>query len=305
MLTHDYQYDTVLDGSLRNAWTVDDCFQDRTFDFTKSFVPERIAGVRGISCLDGDEKRMLNQIRGNTYCHIFAFVEEYIVPMVMDSARADVYGDETPTAVAAALRRGGDQAPGADGPRLPRVRHWLRRRVRPRSQDARRWLRSCWTASQLAALLLTSMIEWFTQLHYTEHVRDRSDLDDLFRDLLRFHWIDESRHARLDSLLIDEVAATLSADERERAIDELLQLGGAIDGLLAQQVELDIDALQRATGRQFSDAERDEIRIEQLRAYRWTFIVSGLEHPNFVRIVNELTEHGTAKIAAAAQALAA
>ena len=26
--------------------------------------------------------------------------------------------------------------------------------------------------SQLTALLLTSMIEWFTQLHYVEHVRD-------------------------------------------------------------------------------------------------------------------------------------
>ena len=58
-------------------------------------MPERIAGVSGIRCLNGDEKRMLNQILGNSYCHIFAFVEEYIVPMVMDSARADVYGDET------------------------------------------------------------------------------------------------------------------------------------------------------------------------------------------------------------------
>ena len=38
---------------------------------------------------------MLNQIRGNSYCHIFAFVEEYIVPLVIDRARADVYGDET------------------------------------------------------------------------------------------------------------------------------------------------------------------------------------------------------------------
>ena len=38
---------------------------------------------------------MLNQIRGNSYCHIFAFVEEYIVPLVIDRARTDVYGDET------------------------------------------------------------------------------------------------------------------------------------------------------------------------------------------------------------------
>jgi hypothetical protein len=159
--------------------------------------------------------------------------------------------------------------------------------------------------SPLTALLLTSMIEWFTQLHYVEHVRDRAELDELFRDILRFHWIDESRHARMDSLLIDEVASALTAEQREQAIDELLELGGAVDGLLAQQVELDIDALQTVTGRSFTDDERDDIRAHQQRAYRWTFLVSGLEHPNFVGIVGELTAAGQGKIAAAAQALSA
>jgi hypothetical protein len=160
-------------------------------------------------------------------------------------------------------------------------------------------------ASRLTALLLTSMIEWFTQLHYVEHVRDQAELDELFRDILRFHWIDESRHARLDSLLIDEVASALSADERDKAIDELLELGGAVDGLLAQQAELDIDALQTAAGRSFTPAERDEIRTQQQRSYRWTFLASGLEHPNFVRIVEQLTENGTDKLAQAATALSA
>ena len=100
-------------------------------------------------------------------------------------------------------------------------------------------------ASPLTALLLTSMIEWFTQLHYVEHVRDWAELDELFRDILRFHWIDESRHAHMDSLLIDEIAGELTADQRDRAIDQLLELGGAVDGLLGQQVELDIDARHR------------------------------------------------------------
>jgi hypothetical protein len=95
MLTHEYSYQTSLDGSVKHAWTVDDCFRGRDFDFAKPFLPDRIAGVSGISCLSDDEKRMLNQIRGNSYCHIFAFVEEYIVPLVVDRARADVYGDET------------------------------------------------------------------------------------------------------------------------------------------------------------------------------------------------------------------
>jgi hypothetical protein len=75
--------------------------------------------------------------------------------------------------------------------------------------------------------------------------------------------------------------------------------------LLAQQVELDIDALQLATGRSFTEPERNEIRTHQEQAYRWTFLVSGLQHPNFVRIVEQLTAGGAEKLTQAATALAA
>ena len=109
----------------------------------------------------------------------------------------------------------------------------------------------------------------------------------------------------MDSLLIDEVAGEVTADQREAAIDQLLELGGAVDGLLGQQIELDIDALQKASGRTFTDDERDEIRAHQRCSYRWTFIVSGLQHPNFMRIVEQITTDGAPKIAAAANALSA
>jgi hypothetical protein len=304
MSTLQYSYETCLDGSVKNAWSVDDCFQGRDFDFTKPFLPDRIAGVSGIGCLSGIEKRKLNQIRGNSYCHIFAFVEEYIVPMVVDHARGDVYGDETrlwsllrfaeeEVKHQEMLRRACSQFEAGFGTSCGLVPG--------REEVAGVVLRT----SPLTALLLTSMIEWFTQLHYVEHVRDRAELDELFRDILRFHWIDESRHARLDSLLIDEVASDLGTEEREAAVDGLLELGNAVDGLLAQQVELDIDALQIATGRTFSEPERAEIRTHQQRAYRWTFLVSGLEHPHFVRIVEQLTTGGAEKLAQAATALSA
>jgi hypothetical protein len=304
MLTHDYSYETCLHGAVTKAWTVDDCFRDRDFDFTKPFLPERLAGVTSIGCLGEDEKRMLNQIRGNSYCHIFAFVEEYIVPLVIDRARAEVYGDETrlwallrfaeeEVKHQEMLRRAGEQFEAGFG-----VRCGL---VPGREAVAEAVL----ATSPLTALLLTSMIEWFTQLHYVEHVRDRAELDELFRDILRFHWIDESRHARMDSLLIDEVARDLGPEDRETAVAGLLELGGAVDGLLAQQVELDIDALQVATGRSFTEPERIEIRTHQQRAYRWTFLVSGLQHPNFVRILEQLTAGGAEKVAQAATALAA
>jgi hypothetical protein len=304
MLTHDYSYDTCLRGSVAKAWTVDDCFRGRDFDFNKPFLPEQIAGANAIGCLSDDEKRMLNQIRGNSYCHIFAFVEEYIVPLVIDRARADVYGDETrlwsllrfaeeEVKHQEMLRRAVEQFQAGFGVACGLV---------PGREEVARVVLD---TSPLTALLLTSMIEWFTQLHYIEHVRDRAELDELFRDILRFHWIDESRHARMDNLLIDEVAGERTADQRERAIDQLFELGGAVDRLLGHQIELDIDALQKATGRTFTDVDQDEIRTHQRRAYRWTFLVSGLQHPNFIRIVEQVTNTGTNKIAAAAQALSA
>jgi hypothetical protein len=302
VLVTDYSYEQVLQGSVKNAWTVDDCFRGRDFDFSKPFLPDRIAGVKNIQCLDATEQRKLNQIRGNSYCHLFAFIEEYIVPMVLERASGDVYGDETrlwsllrfaeeEVKHQEMLRRACDQFEAGFG-----VPCGL---ISGREDVAR----SVVGTGPVTALLLTSMIEWFTQLHYVEHVRDSDDLDELFRDILRFHWIDESRHAKLDSLMLGEATRELALEQRERAVDELLELGMAVDGLLGQQMELDVDALERACRRHFDDDEKHEIRSEQRRAYRWTFLVSGLEHPNFVRIVNELTETGGTKIAAAARAL--
>ncbi len=97
----------------------------------------------------------------------------------------------------------------------------------------------------------------------------------------------------------------MSDEEKETAVDELLELGMAVDGLLANQVEMDIEALESVTGRRFSDSEKTEIRTHQRRSYRWTFIVSGLEHPQFVETVGEVTDAGKGKIAEAATALAA
>lgn len=299
-----YSYDDCLGQSLRHAWTVEDCFQGRDFDFSKPFLPDRIAGVDSIACLDADEKLKLNQIRGNSYCHIFAFVEEYIIPMVLDHARRDVYGDET--RLRFLLRFAEEETKHQDMLKraMDRFAEGFGQAcgvIPGREQVAEVVLGK----SPLAALLLTSLIEWFTQQHYVEHVRDRDSLDPLFRDILKFHWIDEAQHAKADTLMIDEVAEGMAEADREAAIDELLELGAAVDGLLAHQIELDIEALETATGRSFTDAEKEEIRAHQTRAYRWTFLVSGLEHPKFIETVAGITTGGTEKIAAAAQAMAA
>ena len=302
MLSHDYSYSDIVQNSLKVAWTEREVLDGRDFDYAKRFLPNRLSGVDGIRCLNEGEKLKLNQIMGNAYCHIFAYVEEYIIPQALEAAQRDIYGDEK--RLRALLLFAEDESKHQElfrrSTALFEKGFGVRCGLIPAREEVAKVVLS---KSRLCSYLLTSMIEWFTQSHYLEHMRDRGELDGLFRDLVKHHWMDEAQHAKIDSLLIDEIVSEISEEEREAAVDELIELGGAVDGLLSQQADLDLESLEKAIGRKLSKEDREEIKRNTQRAYRWTFLVSGLEHPNFVQIVSELTERGPAKLEAVARAL--
>jgi hypothetical protein len=304
MVTHSYVYPDVLANSKKVAWTEDYLLRDRAFDLSKRFLPNSLSGVDAITCLDDDEKRTLNQIMGNAYCHLFAFVEEFIVPTVTEAAIRNPYGDEVRQR--ALLRFAEDELKHQELFRrsiaLFNDQFGVTPQLIPGREAVAAVVRS---KSRLAVLIFIDIIEWFVQVHYTEHVLDKVELDGLFRDLLKYHWLDEAQHAKMDTMLIGELVEDAPLADREAAIDEVLELGGAVDGLLQQQIGMNIDALETATGRVFSEAERAEIFAHTLKAWRYTFLVSGLEHPNVVKLVNEITVEGPAKMSGVAQALAA
>ncbi len=303
-VNHNYTFQDVLANSKKVAWTEDDVLRGRQFDLAKRFLPNSLSGVDAISSLDEAEKRTLNQIMGNAYAHIFAFVEEFIVPTVTAASIDDPYGDETRQR--SLLRFSEEELKHQEMFRrsiaMFNEQFGFAPQLIPNREAVAGVVRS---KSKLAVLLLIDMIEWFVQTHYTEHVRATEDLDELFRDMLRHHWMDEAQHAKIDTMLIAEMVTDMPLAEREAAIDEVIELGGAIDGLLQQQIGMNIDALEQATSRNFTTAQRDEITAATLKAWRYTFLVSGLEHPNVVKLVSEITEAGPDKIQAVAQALAA
>jgi hypothetical protein len=302
MVTHNYTFTNALDNSKKVAWKEDDVLAGRSFDLSKRFLPNRLSGVDEIDCLDEEEKRKLNQIMGNAYCHIFAFVEEFIVPTVTEEVLHDPYGDEVRQR--SLLRFSEEELKHQElfrrSIRLFTEQSGVTPALIPGREEVAAVVRS---KSKLAVLLLIDMIEWFTQVHYTEHVLDKTDLDGLFRDLLKYHWLDEAQHAKMDTMLIAEMVEGMTMAEREAAIDEVLELGGAIDGLLQQQIAMNIDALEIATGRLFTEAERQEISAKTLYAWRWTFLVSGLQHPNVVKMVAEITDEGPSKLRSVTEAL--
>jgi hypothetical protein len=114
--------------------------------------------------------------------------------------------------------------------------------------------------------------------------------------------MEEMQHAQLDSLLTDRLAADLDADQRLSAVREYLELGAFLDGGFAAQAKFDLDALERASGRTFNDADRAEFLRVQLQALRWTFIGSGLTHPQTKASLARVSREGAKEIADVAPA---
>ena len=305
MLNHNYDYKSNLETSLRINWRIEDVIDGRTFDYGKPFLPDALAGVAGIHCLSAKEKLKLNQIRGYTYLYLFGLVEEYIVPSVLDHARSRVHGDDYE--IRALLRFAEEET------KHIQLFKWFVREfekgfgtpcavIGPSKDIATAILKH----SRLGVFLTTLHIEWLSQRHYIESVRDNAAeaLDPLFCSLLKHHWLEESQHAKLDTLVVDKIADSVGAQEIEAAVDDYMDIGKMLDGGLAAQIELDLESLQKATGRNLSSDEKAEIVKAQARAYRWAFLLTGMTHPNFDKSLRELTPQGHARVAQLAKAIA-
>jgi hypothetical protein len=59
-------------------------------DMSRSFLPEALAGLAALSALEQGERRLLNQIRGASYLHVFDVFEASLAGAARERARLDI-----------------------------------------------------------------------------------------------------------------------------------------------------------------------------------------------------------------------
>jgi hypothetical protein len=300
MTAQHYSFRHVLAASERISWRVEDLIGgQKRLDFNRPFLPEALARTAPLGFLSAAEQRVLNQIRGHAYLCIFGLVEEFILPFVLDHVRPSLRHDDYRTR--AMLQFATEEAKHIQLFRRFRAAFecGFSRRcdvIGPPDAIAKVVL----AHHPLSIALVVLHIEWMTQRHYRDSVRDDDTLDPTFKSLLLHHWMEEAQHAKLDIMLVQALAEGLDAGELDRAVQGYLEIGRFLDQGLKQQVEFDLAAFEQAIGRDLSAKEQAEFRAVQQRANRWTYLGSGMTHRNFTTTLAAVHPCGAAQVAAVA-----
>jgi hypothetical protein len=305
--THDPapRYARCIEASKRVRWEIErDVIRDRRFDLNDAFLPAGLSLVDEIPFLDAALRRRLGQVQGRTYANVFGLVERFINAKVLELSRDYWLGDQV---ALEALVRFSDEE----------LKHQaLFRRVEELAADGMpagyafdadpdQVAGAVLSSSTWAVLALTLHIELFTQEHYRQSIAPQADLSPLFKDVFLFHWKEESQHAILDELELRREDARLSPAERDRAVDDLIGLVGAVDGILQGQAAADTAYFVATAGREFEASQVERIGQAVLKAYRWQYIVSGVQG-RFVAVLQELlTEAQMGRIVSALEPLMA
>ena len=294
---HDFSFHDVLASSARACWRLEDVIPDEArLDFGCAFLPDSLARSASLPGLSETERRTLNQIRGHEYLTMFGLVEEFILPFVLDHARPQLAGDDWRTR--ALLQFASEEAKHIQLFRTfqARFRDGFATPcgvIGPPEAVAAEVLRH----DPLSVALIILHIEWMSQRHYLDSVRDARDLDPLFKSLLKHHWIEEAQHAKLDTLMVEALAQGRDEAAIDAAIDGYLEIGAFLDDGLKAQAGMNLDALETAISRTLPDELRADLLVRQHRALRWTYLGSGMTHPRFVGTLTAMSPAARDRIA--------
>ncbi len=287
--THSYK--SILQKSTHINWQIEDIInKQEKLNFKLRFLPETLAKVDQISCLNDAEKLLLNQIRANSYFHIFSLVEEFIVPTVIH--HVDQTGLEDIVASQALLHFAEEETKHI---------HLFRELLAEFEKGfgfhcsvigpVPDIVKAVMQHHPLGVILVILYVEWMTQEHYLDMIHEDhgKDLDPEFCRVLKYHWLEEAQHAELDILMVKKLVKTLDSESINQGVEDFFKIVELLNGGLMKQMQLDLESLSSITGRVFSDSEIEEITSVQQKSFQWTFIGSGLTHRNFLETFEEVS----------------
>ena len=240
------RYAKAIEVSKRVRWEIErDVIRGRRFDLDRAFLPAGLSFVDEIDFLTGPQRLALSQVQGRSYANIFGLAERFIGAKMLEVSREHALGDQV--ALEALVRFTDEEL--KHQAMFRRIEEMLAE-VMPSGYacvaDANAVAGVVLGKSTWDVLGLTCHIELFTQAHYRASIADDDTLSPLWKDVFLFHWREESQHAIIDEMEWARENERLDAAQRDKAIDDLIGLVGAVDGICQMQAKADAGYFVRA-----------------------------------------------------------
>jgi hypothetical protein len=271
-------------------------------DFSRSFLPEALAGLAPIRVLPEADRRRLNQIRASSYLHLFDLFETALAAAARTRSAQDVDVREI---LAPLLRfdsfdhnelfRSFERDFARTFPTKPRLL--------PSADDL---AKSLGVASPLSLLVLALHLKLVTEQHYLACVRGDEGLEPRFVRLLKDHWAVECGQSTTcaSTLSIQRSLSSATAGRIPAALRDYRLLVFTCDDVLTRQSELDVITLEIARGASLGAKERQSVFDCQVAAHRKTFLTVGIVNAAFVYAMRSLGPSAPAMLAGVVSALA-
>jgi hypothetical protein len=279
------RYARAIAASKRIRWDIDDdVIRGRTLDVADEYLPDGLSLVDALPFLTPRERRFMSQVQGRTYANIFGLVERYINAKILELSVDYRFGDQV--ALEALVRFSDEELKHQE--LFRRVEALAASAMPPGytvTADPNAVAQFVLGKSTWSVLALTSHIEIFTQVHYKKSIEPDTALSPLWKDVFLHHWQEESQHAILDELEWRREDSKLTHAERDAAVNDLIELVAGVDGILQAQARADADYFIGVAERTFSADEVRAIHDGVLKAYRWQYIVSGVQDGKFLGVL--------------------
>jgi hypothetical protein len=282
------RYAKCIEVSKRVRFDIDeDVIRGRQFDFSREFLPDGLSKVGELAFLNPGQKKFLSQIQGRTYANTFGLVERFIAPKIAEVSRDHWLGDQV--AFEALVRFTEEELKHQE---LFRRLDRMAAEVLPPGYDYKPQpndvARAVLAASNWAVLGLICHIEIFVLGHYYSSIEPEQTICPLWRDVFLHHAREESQHAIMDEMEWLREDAKLTPEARDKAVDDLIGLVGAVDGILQAQALSDTDYFLLNAGGVFTSEQAQQIHETVLKAYRFQYIVSGVQEPRFLELLGSM-----------------
>lgn len=288
LINHKSSMSELISISELVCWRLDDVINlNSSFDFNKLFLPDAFFPLSQFDFLSVEKRISYNHILSHSYLNIFELSEEFIIGMTLKLAEQNMHKDRY---ALRAISRFTEEE----------VKHQqMFQRGKTLIQDSFAFnlnVLGNYTEisdfvlghSDMATLLLIIHLELITQAHYTDSVKERGDLDPLFCNILKNHWIEECQHVKIDIVEFNRIAQHASPQELDDVYQEYQVMVLALAQMLHQQAQMNVADLNLVDEKELTEEQKKSIITFTHESYCNGLLKYGFANAHFQRVMDDI-----------------